>query len=281
MTASTRRQTIEKKLRAEGEVGYSALAAEFGVSEMTIRRDIEALEAAGVSRRIRGGAIALDNSRGEPSFVLRETRALEAKSRIGEVAASLIRPGQIVIIDSGSSALAVARAIRGRDLGLTIITPSLLVASTLHDEPGTSILVTGGELRPGELSLIGPSAEASFKLFNADLFIMGVAGVDARHGMSDYHYGEAHVKKAAMAAAQRSIVVADSQKLGKVLLVSIAEFADVDVIVTDAPMDHPSLLVAERAGTRVVSVADSTSEDDLQGEDRADRTAEIVQFERG
>lgn len=281
MTASSRRQIIEQKLRAEGEVSYSSLAAEFGVSEMTIRRDIEALEATGVSRRVRGGAIALDASRGEPSFLIRETRALEAKARIGEAAASLIRPSQIVIIDSGSTALAVARAIRGRELGLTVITPSLLVASTLHDEPGTSILVTGGELRPGELSLIGPSAEASFKLFNADVFFMGVAGIDARHGVSDYHYGEAHVKKAAMAAAQRSIVVADSQKLGKVQLVSIAEFADVDVIVTDASIDHPSLLVAERAGTKVVSVADIDSEDGIAGENGADRTAEIVQFERG
>lgn len=260
MKTSTRRETIENLLLTEGEVSYSALAHSLGVSEMTIRRDIESLEKAGVGRRVRGGAISVEINRDEPPFRTRETRALPEKTQIGQVAASLIRPGQIVIIDSGSTALSAARALRGRDLALTVITPSLLVASALHDEPDTTILVTGGQLRPGELSLIGPSAESSFRLFNADVFIMGVAGIDARHGVSDYHYGEAHVKKAALAAAQHTIVVADSEKLGKVQLVSIAEFADIDAIVTDAARDHEALRAAERAGTRVISVGESASD---------------------
>lgn len=260
MSASTRRVTIENLLLTEGEVSYSALAIALGVSEMTVRRDIEALEKAGVGRRVRGGAIAVESARDEPPFRTRETRALHEKTRIGQIAASLIRPGQIVIIDSGSTALCVATALRGRELKLTVITPSLLVARALHDEPDTTIFVTGGQLRPGELSLIGPSAESSFLLFNADVFIMGVAGIDARHGVSDYHYGEAHVKKAALVAAQHTIVVADAEKLGKVQLVSIAEFSDVDVIVTDAARDHEALRTAERAGTRIISVTDATPE---------------------
>lgn len=254
MTAGHRRQQIEQKLKREGEVEFAGLAAEFGVSEMTIRRDLEALESQGVSRRVRGGAIAIGNAGAEPPYDIRASHASSAKSHIAEATRALLAAGETVIIDSGSTALAVAKALRGHDLGLTILTPSLLVAGHLHDEPNTTIYVTGGQLRAAELSLVGPTAEESFARFNADVFIMGVAGIDARAGVTDYHYGEAHVKRAGMQSARRTIVVADAEKLGHVQLISIADFSEIDSIVTDAPADHPTLEAARRAGCQIVNV---------------------------
>ncbi len=254
MKGDIRREQIERKLKLEGEVEFVGLAAEFGVSEMTIRRDLEALESKGVGRRVLGGAIAVGSAGAEPPYEMRVSHASRPKLRIAEAARALITAGETLIIDSGSTAMAVANALRGHDLGLTIITPSLLVASHLHDEPNTTIYMTGGQLRPAELSLVGPTAEESFTRFNADVFIMGVAGIDARAGVTDYHYGEAHVKRAAMQSARRTIIFADAEKLGRVQLISIAELWDIDSIVTDAPADHPTLEAARKAGCRIVSV---------------------------
>jgi DeoR/GlpR family transcriptional regulator of sugar metabolism len=150
--AKTRRDRIRERLQTAREVGYTGLAAEFGVSEMTIRRDVEALEALGVVRRIVGGAIALKGKDTEPPFANRVANAAEEKRHIADAVADLIGPAETVILDSGSTALAVARSLKGRHLGLTIVSPSVLAALELIDEPDTTIVLTGGQLRPGELS---------------------------------------------------------------------------------------------------------------------------------
>ena len=152
MDAKTRRDRIERRVRTQREIGYAELAAEFDVSEMTIRRDIEALEMLGVVRRVVGGAIALKGKDSEPSFETRVANAAEEKRHIAVAVADLIGSKETLIIDSGSTALAVAKALKGRQLGLTVVTPSLLVALELIDEPGATVVLTGGELRPGELS---------------------------------------------------------------------------------------------------------------------------------
>lgn len=168
----------------EREVGYAELAAEFDVSEMTIRRDMEALERLGVVRRVVGGAIAMKGKDHEPSFETRVADAAEEKRHIADAVADLIGPGETLILDSGSTALAVAQSLRGRRLGLTVLTPSVLAALELIDEADTTVVLTGGELRPGELSLIGPAAEDTLAQYNCDTFVMGVAGIDGNRGIS-------------------------------------------------------------------------------------------------
>src|ERR1700712_5288969 len=128
MDAKARRDRIEERVRVEREVRYSELAAEFDVSEMTIRRDMEALEALGVVRRVVGGAIALKGKDNEPSFETRVADAAEEKRHIADAVADLIGPSETLILDSGSTALAVARSLKGRTLGLTVVTPSVLAA---------------------------------------------------------------------------------------------------------------------------------------------------------
>lgn len=261
MDAKTRRDRIERRIRTELEVGYAELAADFDVSEMTIRRDVEALETLGVVRRVVGGAIATKGLKGpdtEPSFATRVADAAEEKRHIADVVADLLGRNETVILDSGSTALAVAQSLRGRGLGLTVVTPSLLVALELVDEPETTVVLTGGELRPGELSLIGPTTEDTLSHYNCDTYVMGVAGIDGDRGISDYHQAESRVKHAASKRADRVIVAADKSKLGRVTFVSIAALAEIDLIVTDGPVDHPSLVAARGAGVDVVCVAQNS-----------------------
>ncbi|BBZ28231.1 DeoR family transcriptional regulator [Mycolicibacterium madagascariense] len=255
MDAKARRQRIEERVRVDREVGYADLAAEYDVSEMTIRRDVEALEALGVVRRVVGGAIALTGKDAEPSFATRVADAAEEKRHIADAVADLIGPGETLILDSGSTALAVAQSLRGRRLGLTVLTPSVLAALELIDEADTTVVLTGGELRPGELSLIGPAAEDTLAHYNCDTFVMGVAGIDGNRGISDYHQADSRVKRAASQRADRVIVAADRSKLGRVTFTSIAELEQIQVIVTDGDPQHPTLVAARDAGVDVVCVA--------------------------
>ncbi|GAA1217285.1 DeoR/GlpR family DNA-binding transcription regulator [Rhodoglobus aureus] len=257
MAAKKRREIIEERVLARGEIDFATLSKEFGVSEMTIRRDIDALEASGIVRRIVGGAIAAGGKSSEPPFAARVAEAAESKMHIAEAAVSLLQPHETVILDSGSTVLAVARAIKGKGLGLTIVTPSVLAALELADEPETTVLLTGGLLRPGELSLIGIDAEETFSQYNCDVYVMGVAGVDATRGISEYHREEGSVKKAAVRSADRVIVVVDELKLGRVRLMNIAPLDAIDALVTDGDFDNPTLVGARSLGVTVLCVSNS------------------------
>jgi DeoR/GlpR family transcriptional regulator of sugar metabolism len=264
MGAKTRRALIEQRVLDDGEIGFTTLASEFSVSEMTIRRDIDALEAKGVVRRIYGGAISLVGKASEPTFETRSSEAAAVKVHLAKAAVTLLEAHETVILDSGSTVLAVARAIRGANLGLTVVTPSLQAAIELADEPDTTVLLTGGRLRPGELSLIGPEAEETFTLYNCDTYIMGIAGVDAVRGVSEYHREEGAVKRAAVHAADRIIVVADGTKLGRVQLLNVAPLSAISAIVTDGDPDDPTLVAARAAGVHVVCVS-ASSDDGSEG----------------
>ncbi|MDA8270848.1 MAG: DeoR/GlpR family DNA-binding transcription regulator [Ferrimicrobium acidiphilum] len=254
MTTETRRALIEESVMTRGEIDFMSLASEFNVSEMTIRRDIMRLEEKGVVRRVVGGAIALVGKATEPPFEARATVAAEGKAHIAEAAVALLQPHETVILDSGSTVLAVAKAIKGKSLALTVVTPSILVAIELVNEPETVVLLTGGEVRSGELSMIGVETEEAFARYNCDVYIMGVAGVDADHGVSDYHREEGSVKRAAVKAADRVIVVADESKLGRVQLMNVAPFSTIEALVTDGHPEHPVLQAARDAGVDVVCV---------------------------
>lgn len=243
-----------ERLQSNADVAFVGLSKEFGVSVMTIRRDIDFLERDGLARKVLGGAISLATRELEPAFETRVAVAAAEKVHIAEAIVNMLLPGQTVILDCGSTVLAVAKAIRGHNLGLTIITSSLLAAIELVDEPETDVILTGGHLRTREISLVGPEAELVLSWYNADVFIMGVAGVDAIRGVTDYHTGEAAVKRAAMAAAHRTVVVADLSKLSSTHLANIAPLHKIASIVTDGDQSEPSLVAAASAGVEVVCV---------------------------
>ena len=260
MTVKKRRALVLDRVVQLGEVDFASLAQEFEVSEMTIRRDIDLLEEQGVVRRVTGGAIAVPRKVDEPSFSTRAAEASDSKRHIAAAVLDMLNPGETVILDSGSTVLAVARAIRGRELGLTVITPSILAAVELSDEPGTTVIVTGGAIREGDLSLVGPDAVETFSRYNADVFVMGVAGVDPARGLSDYHRGESAVKKAALAASDRVVVAVDRSKLGRSALVNIAPASSAHVVVCDGDEDDPVVLDLRRLGVTVTCVSNTTAD---------------------
>ncbi|MEJ1154795.1 DeoR/GlpR family DNA-binding transcription regulator [Microbacterium marmarense] len=259
MDVNERRGAIEDLVIRDGEVQFAQLALQFGVSEMTVRRDIEALSSAGVVRRISGGAIAHGGTAFEPSYGARAGRAAGPKAHIATTIVNLLSPGESVILDSGSTVASVAHAIQGRGLGLIVVTPSLTVASILADEPDTTVILTGGLVRPGELSLIGPEAERFLSQYNCDTYIAGISGIDPVRGLTEYHPQEAAVKRAAAAVARRIIVGADEAKFGRTHLVSVAPISDVEVVVTDASPEHPTIVELREQGANITfAEAEST-----------------------
>jgi DeoR/GlpR family transcriptional regulator of sugar metabolism len=238
--SKTRRSTIAERLRTQGEASIVELAALFGTSEMTIRRDLDHLEDEGLARRARGGAISVQSRSFEPPILQRAAQSSVAKRAIGAAAASLLRENETVFLDVGTTTHEMAKAIPP-DLPITAITSSLLIAMELSTKPAVKTIVTGGVIRQGEMSLIGPRAQGSFADLNFDAVFMGVAGVSDTKGLTEYNLDDADVKRAAMATGRRAIVLADESKIGRVALVTFAPIHSIDVLITDAASSHPGI----------------------------------------
>jgi DeoR/GlpR family transcriptional regulator of sugar metabolism len=246
-----RRRALAERLTTVGELDYATIAEEFGVSEMTIRRDFELMERDGVGRRVRGGIASMISRGYEPPMPLRQALASEAKDAIGSAAATLVSEGDTLVLDVGTTTLALAKNLHGRR-GLTIVTASLPIAIELGTEPGIRVIVTGGTIRPGELSLTGGLAEDVLREVNCDLAFMGVAGVSAKVGITDYNADDTRVKRAAIASARRVVALADATKLGRIAFSTIAPLDQLDCLVTDAPATNPELKAIAATGLTIV-----------------------------
>jgi DeoR/GlpR family transcriptional regulator of sugar metabolism len=247
----SRRDQVAAFIAKSGDASFSELAARFSVSEMTIRRDVEALELEGLIRRVRGGAISVVGRSHEPPIAERRLLNVEAKQSIGKAAAALLQDGETAIVDIGTTTLECARALTGFR-GLTVVTASLLVAAELSNAAGIRTLLTGGVIRPGEMSLIGHRAEDSFDDLNCDTVFLGVGGVDVDRGLTEFNLDDARVKRAALKAARRCVLLADESKFGRVTFATVAPLSQVDVLVTDAAAEHPLVVQARDAGVQVV-----------------------------
>ena len=252
MTSAGRRHEICQRLAASGEVTIASLAAHLDVSEMTIRRDLDALEEQGQLRKVRGGAISVVSRSYEPPFAVRQLADQATKQAIGRAAARLVDDGDTVIIDVGTTTLEFARNLKGRR-GITVVTPSIPVAMELGNEAEIRVLVTGGMLRPGEFSLIGGVAEAMFTNVNCDVVFLGVAGIQAERGLTEYNHYDALVKRAALNAARRCVVLADRSKLDRVTFYSVTPMASVDVLVTDAGVGDRGFEAIRAAGVEIIT----------------------------
>lgn len=243
MLVTERRARILEQLVGARAVGTEELARELGVSGETIRRDLAALEQQGRLSRVHGGAAAplLQAAGEEASFAERASSGADAKSRIGRAAAALVRPNQLIVIDVGTTALQVARALP-RDLTGTVATCSLLAATELADRPRLEVLVCGGRLRGGDLALAGAQAQAFFADLNPDIAFLGSGGVDARSGLTDYYLDEVAVRKTIIRNATASYVLADAAKLGRVAKHKVSDLRELAGLVTNG--DPPDALAA-------------------------------------
>jgi DeoR/GlpR family transcriptional regulator of sugar metabolism len=235
MHAEERQQTILQLLAARGRVSIADLSARFSVSEMTIRRDLGQLESDGLLRRTHGGAVGTQSGSFEPPFALRARLNVAAKKAIAASVARLIPDGQTLILDGGSTGTVIAEAIVGRNL--TVCTLNLRVAQVLASSVETTVMLPGGFIRHGELSLVGPAAERTLFDHRFDTYVMTVSAIDVTAGLTEWNVYDAAVKRASLVSSARCIVACDSSKFGQTAFARIAGLDQVDLIVTDSGLD--------------------------------------------
>lgn len=234
MLATQRQHRILQRLDAEGTVRVAELADLLRVSEMTVRRDIDALDAEGLLLRVRGGATRASSfSALEPEFGAKSARETEAKQAIAAEALTLLRPGMTLLVSGGTTTHELARQLP-RDLGLTVATNSLMVASALASAGDTGIrtVVLGGQRTPSE-ALVGPVTVHALQNLHADLCFMGVHGFDPKAGITSPNLLESEVNAAMIAASDKLAVLADATKYGTVGLARIAPLSAVGTLITD------------------------------------------------
>jgi DeoR/GlpR family transcriptional regulator of sugar metabolism len=239
MDVHSRRQMILRMLHQRSPVLVSELADALGCSQMTVRRDLESLERSGGLRRVHGGAVSSFLSADESPYDIRALEATEAKAAIGLAVAELLVDGETVILDGGTTAMEVARALRHRRM--TVMPLALRPVFALHEGSEITLLLPGGEIRPRELSLTGSLAEAAFAELRFDTCIMGVSGIDISAGVTTHLLAETVVKRMAARASQRVILVADSAKIGRVAFGHVCDLTDIDLLVTDTAADEQAV----------------------------------------
>ena len=251
--AVSRQKEIANLLRTEGKVTVTSLSAALGVSVVTIRNDLDALERQQVLRRLRGGAIAVRPARFQRSLHPLNNAFEPEKQRIGELAASLVRDGETIIIDSGSTTLALARALPHSLQDVAVVTNALDVALELETHMGVKVVVTGGTVSKPQRCLISPFATTLMRQINADVAFVACSGVDAQKGFTTQSWEEAEVKHAMVASSSRVVFLADHGKIGHVATAKIMELSEAELLVTDVGASGAALRLLEQAGLNVIT----------------------------
>ncbi|MFT4052268.1 MAG: DeoR/GlpR family DNA-binding transcription regulator [Microbacterium sp.] len=240
MYAMERQQLIEQLVEIEGRVAVVDLARRFGVTTETVRRDLGQLESAGLLRRVHGGAVApARTSTAEAPLSERSHRRSEAKLAIAARALDAIGAdeGGSVYLDAGTTTAALARLLVQRHAAtrpIEVVTHSMTIAHILAGAPGLGLTAVGGRVRTLTAAAVGAQTVGAISRLRPDLAFIGTNGVSASLGLSTPDPDEAAVKRAIIAAARRTIVLADAEKFDAELLVSFAAPDDFDVLVTDA-----------------------------------------------
>jgi DeoR/GlpR family transcriptional regulator of sugar metabolism len=251
VTREERHQLVCDAVQATGRVKVVDLAGRLNVSEMTVRRDLEELEARGALTRVHGGAVSHISRSFEPGFAVRSMQHVDAKRQIGEAAAGLVRDGETVIIDGGTTTLHVVRSLR-RDIRIRALALSLFIADELADMPNVTLMLPGGQVRRHERTFVGPATTAMIEQLTFDTTFVTVGGVDADAGFTEYEFDDAETKKAALRSARRKVVVADSSKLGAVSFVRLSRTSDIDILVTDSGAPPDTVDAVRGAGVDVI-----------------------------
>lgn len=250
-----RQQLILETIRDYRQVTVSELSPRFGVSDVTIRRDLRELAARGLLRRAHGGAILAMPVSPEPPVVQRMIQAENCKECIGRAAAALVSDGGSVFIGSGSTTAYVARNLVHRK-NLTVVTNALNVATELAVAEGVTVVVTGGMMRASELSLVGHIAEQSLREVRVDKVIMGMRAISLEEGMTNDYLSEVMTDRGIIEMAPELIVVADHTKFGKVASAYVAPVERITVLVTDSGIGQETVARLEEMGVRVIVAAD-------------------------
>lgn len=242
MNAVERQSKIVELVMAEGSISIPNICERFDVSDMTARRDLNELDRQGLLRRVHGGAVASLGRSYEPPFPIRATKNRSAKAAIGLKAAELVYDGDSIALDVGTTTLEIVKGLK-RKRNLTIITSCLqianLVVDTLSLNANVRLILTGGIVRPRELSMIGPIPQMVYRDLHVDKAFIGIGGISLLDGLTEYNIEDAQTKHMLIQSAREKIVVADGSKFGVTTFATVAPLQSVDTIVADqsAPLD--------------------------------------------
>ncbi len=247
----SRLQQILEVVRESGQASVAELSRRFGVSDVTIRRDLRELAARGLLRRAHGGAVLAEPVPPEPPVIQRMSQEQAWKEAIGRAAAALVSDGESIFIGSGSTTAYVARHLRDRK-NLTVVTNALNIATELASAEGVTVVVTGGMMRPSELSLVGHIAEQSLREVRVDKVIIGMRAISLEAGMTNDYLPEVMTDRTIIEMARELIVVADHTKFGKVASAYVAPVERITTLVTDPQTDPETLARLREMGVQVI-----------------------------
>lgn len=239
--SAERQQRIRALLKERGRVEVLEIARLMQVSEHTVRRDLLALQKQGLLQRTHGGAISLNTARA--GITARSAVAAGAKAAMARAAAALFKPGQTLILDAGSTTLALAQALQVRPL--TVITNSLDIAQHFAADPEVQLLLTGGTWHPFERAFWGPAAEAMLAHCRADWAVPGACAVDVGQGVTASDEADAALKRTMISRSLQTMVLADTSKRGGVGPFLVAEWQRISVLVAEAPWPELAALGVE------------------------------------
>lgn len=248
-----RHERLIDLLAEQPSLSIVELSERLGVSTATIRRDLRRLSAAGRITRVRAGVAVASPYGIEPRWTERLQEHFDAKRAIARAAAETILDGHVVAIDTGTTAMEVARALQDRD-AISIFTASLPVAEILATEHPTVHLV-GGQLRPREMAVVGPLARDTIRRFHFDVFFVAAAAWSLEHGLMDFSIDDVEVKRAFMDASDRVVAIVDSSKFGGSSLMQIAELSDLDAVITDDGLDTEARAAVARSCELIIADA--------------------------
>lgn len=255
-----RRADIARLIEAHGSIRVAALAMRFGVTEETIRRDLEALEEQGVLRRTYGGAVREGVTPVESPVSRRELEHQAEKEAIAYKAAELIEDGATLFLDASTTALALARALRGKQR-LTIVTNGVRAVTELSTRPGYTVISTGGSLRDSSLSFVGPLAERAVSQYHVDWALLSCKGLSLEQGLTESNELEAQLKRVMVSHADRAVALVDSSKFGHVSFAAVAPLSDLNILITDTAAPAAILEQVRRFGVEVMVAAPDTATD--------------------
>ncbi|ABZ85203.1 transcriptional regulator, deor family [Heliomicrobium modesticaldum Ice1] len=253
MLPAERRKRILEIIKKEEKVEIEPLATELGVSPMTVRRDLNLLERQGLVERTHGGALPVGSLLQETTYQTKQAAHREAKRRIAAEALSLIREGQVILLDAGTTTLEIARQLKGFS-DLTVITNDLKIALELFDVDGVTLYCTGGRVQKNLGSLIGPPTLQFMESIRVDITFLAASSIDVVWGITTPVMEKAQIKRRMMAVAEQVVLVADHSKFGNKAFCQIARLEEVDLLITDDGLATDMVRQLQELGleTRVV-----------------------------
>lgn len=254
LPSAARQAKIRERFADQAGVSVSELAREFGVSEMTIRRDLEALEEKFHIQRTHGGAVLTERMMLEFDYRERREANRAAKRAIAAAARKLVKPGDRLILDTGTTTLELASLLKDGEK-LTVITPSLAVASELQHAAGVEVILLGGVIRRGSPDLTGPVTEHCLELFAVDIAFQGADAIGTDGSIYNSDLRLARVDQMMRKVAKRCCVLADHTKVGQTALARSGSLAEVDIFITDKSAPADALKRFAKLGTEIVTVS--------------------------